>query len=415
MTKNKAELNMQKTLDSSKESSRAYFKFTQSIKTKKTLSAYNYALDKFMANSKMTDYNKVVKLKPERIQDLLEDFVISLKKYSFSTANQYLAGVELFFDMNMVLYHKKVLRKLLPGNDKEQSGKLPYTTDEIKRMLESTTKLRSMAVIHFFASTGSRPASLEDPILRMKHIEDMPHGCKSVYIYDGSKQGYHAFLTPEASKSLDDYLRSRKLNGETLTEESPVFSNYEFHGDKTHLSANSARQIISWLLKKAGVERTKKENIQVRYDKASMYGFRKRFNTILKLNNEVNSNIAEKLMAHKRGLDGTYLQPTKDECFAEFVKAIPDLTIDQTEKQKHKIETLEMETTELKQKESQIEALEKQMKDAIKQIEILQQINTIQNKHIESQINPNKVLKDGKIYDEFYSADELENMKKKLA
>ena len=39
-------------------------------------------------------------------------------------------------------------------------------------------------------------------------------------------------------------------------------------------------------------------------------------------------------MAHKRGLDGVYLQPTREECFAEFVKAIPDLTIDQAERQK---------------------------------------------------------------------------------
>jgi len=54
------------------------------------------------------------------------------------------------------------------------------------------------------------------------------------------------------------------------------------------------------------------------YDKSLAHGFRKRFNTILKLNNEVNSNIAEKLMAHKRGLDGHYFVPTIEECFEEF-------------------------------------------------------------------------------------------------
>ena len=48
-------------------------------------------------------------------------------------------------------------------------------------------------------------------------------------------------------------------------------------------------------------------------------------------------------MAHKRGLDGTYLQPTKVECFTEFFKAIPQLTIDKTERQKITIESLEKE------------------------------------------------------------------------
>ena len=67
-----------------------------------------------------------------------------------------------------------------------------------------------------------------------------------------------------------------------------------------------------------------------------MYMFRKRFSIILKLKNDVNSNITEKLMAYKKGLDGTYLQPTREECFREFVKAISQLTIDPTERQKNR-------------------------------------------------------------------------------
>ena len=52
------------------------------------------------------------------------------------------------------------------------------------------------------------------------------------------------------------------------------------------------------------------------------HGFRKRFNTILKLDNSVNHNVAEKLMGHKNGLDGVYLTPTVNELFAEFRKAM---------------------------------------------------------------------------------------------
>ena len=353
---NSSQLEILKTLDQDKDTSRAYHKFRQAIKTSSTLKSYNYALDKFMIQSKIKSYDAAIKLKEDRIQDHLEDFIISLKNLRYPTANQYLSGVELFFDMNMVLYHKRILRKLLPSNNVEQGGKLPYTTEEINRMLSVTIKLRSKAIIHYFSSTGCRPAAIEDPILRLRHLADMSYNCKSVYVYDGSKEGYFVFLTPEATKALNDYFRQRKLNGEILSDESPVFVNLPNFPStkKEHLSQSSARQIITDAISKGGIERIKKGK---RYDKAEIYGFRKRFNTILKLNNDVNSNIAEKLMAHKRGLDGTYLQPTKEECFTEFVKAIPELTIDPTEKQKFKIQSLEREKSGLVKNSFDLEKL----------------------------------------------------------
>jgi len=354
---------IQIALDEDKKSSKAYHKFTQSIKTSSTMKAYKQALDKFMILSKLKSYDNAIKLKTDEVQDLLESYVISLKNRSYQTVNQYMSGVELFFDMNKVLYYKRILRKLLPGNDKEPGGKLPYTTEEIERMLSVTTKLRTKALIHYFASTGSRPAGIEDPVLRLKHVEDMPFGCKSVYIYDGSKQGYWAFLTPEASNSLENYFSKRKLRGEILTDESPVFSNMDNgRTQRDYLSQYSARQRINDAIIRAGIERTKKGN---RYDKAIIYGFRKRFNTILKLNNDVNSNIAEKLMAHKRGLDGTYLQPTKEQCFAEFTKAIPELTISPAERQRAVIETKNKKIVELESKNEEIQL----QQDAIKRLE----------------------------------------------
>ena len=145
-----------KALDMDKKTSKAYYKFMQSIKTSSTLKSYNYALDKFMILSKLKNYDKAIKLKTDQVQDLLENYVISLKNNSYQTVNIYTSGVELFFEMNKVLFHKRILRKLFPGNDKEQGGKLPYTTEEIERMLSVTTKLRTKAIIHYFASTGSR-------------------------------------------------------------------------------------------------------------------------------------------------------------------------------------------------------------------------------------------------------------------
>ena len=112
--------NIQKALDENKKTSKAYYRFTQSIKTKSTQKAYNHTLDKFMILSNLKSYDDAIKLKMDDVQDLLESCVISLKNLSYQTVNQYMSGVELFFDMNKVLYHKRILRKLLPNNDKEQ-------------------------------------------------------------------------------------------------------------------------------------------------------------------------------------------------------------------------------------------------------------------------------------------------------
>jgi len=118
------------------------------------------------------------------------------------------------------------------------------------------------------------------------------------------------------------------------------------------------------LIKQSALERKKVS--EKRFDKSIIYMFRKRFNTILKLNNKVNSNIAEKLMAHKHGLDGTYLQPTREECFREFAKAIPFLTISDEERQRLELEKERQEKTELQKKIDEIEKLKelrKQDKD----------------------------------------------------
>ena len=311
---------------------------------------------------------------------MLKEWVRDYKENSlkYKTIKLKLNVAELFFEMNKKIVYKRILHKMLPDSDEIPAGEFPFTTEEIWLMKKAAKKLRDMTIIDFLASTGVRPGSLSDPVIRMKYVEDMPHGCKSIRVYDGSKEGYWAFLTPEATDSLNRYLASRKRNGEELTEESVLFRNYDNPNKKQeHLSDNSIRQMLDSVMKRAGIERKKTKN---RYDKAIIYGFRKRFNGTLKMNNEVNSNIAEKLMAHKRGLDGVYLKPTKEECFREFAKAIPDLTLDPTEKQKHMINNLEKETSELKQILSQNEDLKSDLSEVKLELAKVQQWKEISQK-----------------------------------
>ena len=257
--------------------------------------------------------------------------------------------------------------------------------------------VRKQAIIHFLASTGIRPAALVDPVLKIKHLQSMPnpddpinqpHYCYSIKVYDESKEGYWAFLTPEARKIIDRYLNGRKLQGEKLDEQSPLFSTLgsKWNTKNQHMTDQNMTEILGKIIRGANTQRKKTGN---RYDKSLVYMFRKRFNTILELNSSVNSNIAEKMMAHKNGLDGTYLQPTLEECYREFLKAIPGLTISDEERVNAENRKLRKEKSELEKKNQDIESL----KEDIKSIKLRTEISgSLKYKMMEyAEKNPHKI------------------------
>ena len=103
--------------------------------------------------------------------------------------------------------------------------------------------------------------------------------------------------------------------------------------------------IIKRIVVKANIRGEKHDG---RYNVQICHGFRKRFNTILKQNNEVNDNAIEKMMGHRNGLDGTYLQITDEELLEHFMKGVLDLTI--SDEHRLKLETIELQKDKQKLK-----------------------------------------------------------------
>ena len=85
-------------------------------------------------------------------------------------------------------------------------------------------------------------------------------------------------------------LEYRIARNENIDENSPLFVSNDL---KKQMTWKSVRNITTRLVQSAKIERKFNGN---RYDVQINHGFRKRFNTILKLNNSINYNIAEKLM-----------------------------------------------------------------------------------------------------------------------
>ena len=335
--------------------------FESSIGSEATLYQYRLGLVHYMKFVNFENrYDDYLSLDSNVIQRDLENYVMYHNQRNIKriTIKGYLKPVYLFLDVNKIHYFPKVLNKMMRKDKTKKGNDKPFTDYDIQKMLDYTNKSRNKSLVLFFSSIGGRPACLVDPILRFKHLFLMPYGCKAIFLYSDSDEEYWAFLTPEASKAFEIYRDERINAGEIITTESPLFIVEKTKGRITnHLTLDSLYSIFVNLQKTSHVEKIKVGN---RYDKALIYGFRKRFNTILKLNSEVNSNIAEKLLAHKNGLDGVYLKPTKEECFAEFVKAIPELTVSKSEKLSLKLIEFEAE------KDTKIKKLEAEMKEVYK-------------------------------------------------
>lgn len=301
--------------------------FESATKSKVTFKIYLYNLKRFMQFCNISNFDNLLKIDSKLLNQKIEDWLMDLRsKVSPNSIPTMYYGLELFFAMNDVVINTIKLRRMLPAKVKK-SGTNPWKTEDIRKMLSVTRYTRDKALVHFLASVGARIGSIDG--LKISNITEMPDGCKAVLIYGDDKEEYFGFLTPEASQALEVYFSERKQDGEIINRSSPVFRTIYGRNNKSNpkpLAVQSARCSIYRLIEQARIVREKQGFC---FDIQMDMGFRKRFNTILKLNSEVNSNIAEKLMGHKRGLDGSYLVPTKEQCFFEFRKAINDLTIDE--------------------------------------------------------------------------------------
>ena len=297
---------------------RSMILFEESIRSKYTKKNYTSHLNSFKEFSGL-DSIELLSTSPEYLQNMLEDYLIKLKcTTNPNSIPSKFQGIKHFCMMNKINLNWYIIHKMFPQKQKTPSLR-SYTTEEIKKLLHTTENLRDKSLIHFLASTGAR-IGVFDSKLSFEHLKKMQHGCIAIKLYAGELEEYWSFLTPQASKILDTYHDSRKLHGEVFCEKTPLFAT----SSNTQLGWNGARTVIYRAIVKSTINRCKQEN---RYDVQAGHGFRKRFNTILKLNNSVNYNIAEKLMGHKNGLDGVYFTPTIHELFAEFKKIMHKLEI----------------------------------------------------------------------------------------
>jgi integrase len=266
------------------------------------------------------------------IEKKIIEFIMRLrdKGLSHSACRNYMMAIISFYKIHDIILNTAKISSFLPEYKRIRKDR-GYEHEEIQKLLDIADE-RMRAVILILASTGMRIGALTE--LKVRDVQD-----NKITVYDGYKEEYPAFDTPECKTAIDSYLDMRSRYGEKLSDDSPLireqFDVRVSSSKARHVDESSLYGKLRDLSRRSGV-RTKEVAISK--------GFRKFFMNQC-VNCKMNPEIREMLLGHKIGLASAYYRPTEEEMFNEYQKVVNNLTINQENRLKAKVETLEREKT----------------------------------------------------------------------
>ena len=272
------------------------------------------------------DYDSIIKLEPNKIKQIIKDYVIHKKELTRKTGipspnsyNAIMTPIQSFLEMNEIEFSWKTIKNLYPSKI-PTSNQLPYTDEDIRELLGATTSLRNKAFIHFLASTGVRVGST--PEIKIEDVKENEDGAV-VTIYRDTTEEYRTCLTPEAYTSLKRYLEQR-------IERNPDSVLFTRKNNFTPLTSTSAQDIVRNVRKQAklSIDNGRKS----RRGKSQNHAFRKRFEITL-ASCDLQQRFIDYMQGHFSGNSKAYFNGVSDEqLYAQFKRAIPTLTLDKSKK-----------------------------------------------------------------------------------
>ena len=311
-----------------------------------------------------------------------------------TSVKSYFMPLRKLLEMNNVVANWRRIYTTIPEKD-NMTDDTGWTRENIAAMLMHARDPMDRAIILLLASSGVRLGGLNltwgdlIPI----YIENGrpttdPGGgsaemaCVALNVYAGSPERYTAFATPEAYRAITQYGRvwaERMLRQPSPND--PLFLATKLRPRQASEPAITRR--VRQMANKAGL-RDPDNKSGNRFVTQLMHGFRKFFNKTCKeaLSGDSLASLirAEYMMGHRGlvALDQNYFKTDMLEMAAEYVKVVPDLTIDDAERLKHTIESMSASIRELEAEKNGLMAqLEKQ--GAAKDARIAQLEETVRN------------------------------------
>jgi integrase len=198
-----------------------------------------------------------------------------------------------------------------------------------------------------------------------------------IMVYDGEPESYFSFISPEAYNALKEWMDFRTNQGEKVTDESWLMRDLWNTGHilikckDSNLKKGTSGNIS--IPKKAGADSIRMmfnrawriQNIRPyaldmnskrRHEFKTTHSFRKYFETrALEHMKILNVKI---LMGHDTGLEKSYYRPVEAEILQDYLKVIDLLTVNEENRLKRMVETLEIEKSKIDSIELKLQLLE---------------------------------------------------------
>ena len=146
---------------------------------------------------------------PRLIEADIIQYIVWLKQdqqLSSISVELYLSSIMRFFSMNDIVLNRKKIGMYIGEYIRTQKDRA-YSTEEIHKLLDFSDG-KSKALILLLASAGLRIGAVAD--LQLRHLKKIPeYSLYQITIYEGTKEEYFTFTTPEAAGAIDVYLDYR--------------------------------------------------------------------------------------------------------------------------------------------------------------------------------------------------------------
>jgi integrase len=354
----------------------AYHNFVDTIKSKRTLEEYRHGIMRFMRFLKVTDVNNLTLLDAKEVQQKIIEYIGYLKQerqIAAVTINLYVASVIHFYAMNDVTLNRKRIGRFIPEKIRINKDRA-YTREEISKILEFCD-MRNRAIVLLFASTGIRVGAIPD--LRIEHLQKIYDQASSAKLYqitayDGFKEEYITFCTPECRSAIDNYIKFREGCGEVITPKSPLFREQFDVTDLEQIRKHAKKITVKVIVKKiskilhlSGISPSEhltegQHSSKVRKQVMRTHGFRKFVNTAM-VNAKLDFTIRQMLLGHGIGLDENYLRLQPHDLLQEYLKAVDALTINEEHRLRRKVEQLTVRADKLELLHNEIQELKNKL------------------------------------------------------
>jgi integrase len=279
---------------------------------------------------------------------------------NFRSIRNYLTPVISFYKINDIMLNSNKINKFMPPKTRAKKNR-GYEHEEIRKLLDIADQ-RMRAVILLLVSSGCRIGAI--PTLHVRDIEKSGDVYK-VTIYENDEEEYFSFITREAYDAVESYLSMRKRMGENVGPDSLLIREQFDVRDpfaiatpkpvKPHTIANKIAQLgeRAGIREKAILKEGEKGG-SVRKSVPQVHGLRKAFSTFA-LNSKMDIIKRRMLEGHSVGIDDHYCKPSEQDLQEEYLKAADNLTINEENRLRKKVETLTIEKSKVDQALSDIQ------------------------------------------------------------